>query len=282
MTGRARTAVTGAAAVTFLAWSAVQLWLTHRLAVDVHHQMVVNRQAFLARFPSGLASPVPPASAREWVLPALAGILTVLALAIVAGALARGGRGRWALIVAVVPAANVWRGWEDGRPLGFGWTQMSDRHLTAWTLTGTAVDTALLLALAFAAIAVVGRPGARARVDVMRAVPPALVLIGWWAVRNPMPDQVHQIWLVQALAWVLAVALLARCDLPPAVRAGVVLLVLPFGAVGTTLSALAGDAGTRWLHHDLFALAVVAYVAGVPALVGRVRARRPAAPALPA
>lgn len=275
--------VLGAAATVFVAWSGAQLWLTHRLAWAAYHKDAADLYRLVRLHPTDHVVMPQPVQPRFWLVPGLASVLTALALVAVAALLVRGGRRWWALVVTAAPAANFWYGWEDGRALGNGWVQLTRDHLVRWEVTGTIVDTAMLALVVAALVATVPRRTTAGPIGpvLLRALAPMVVLFGWWQMRNPLPDQVHEIWLIQALAWVLLVALLADAELPLSVRAGAVFVVLPFGSLGTTWSALLGDNGIRWLHHDLFAAAVVAYAVGVPALVERLR-HRPAVETVPA
>src|SRR4051812_586737 len=124
MTRGRRTAWLGAAIGMFVAWSIAQLVLTHRSSVAAHRLDLAGYHRFVERYGVVNVRPPQPVPTRAWLVPGLSGIVAALALAVVAALLVRGGRRWWAAVVVAAPAANAYRGWEDGRPLGSGWMQL--------------------------------------------------------------------------------------------------------------------------------------------------------------
>jgi hypothetical protein len=125
---------------------------------------------------------------------------------------------------------------------GAGWVQLSNDRLTTWLFTGAVVDTLVVAAIAVALVLALRPTDAPASVELLRSLPPMIVLAGWWLMRHPLPERIDEIWLVQALAFVFAAALLATSSLP---------------TVGTLL------------HHAAFAAATAAWMLGAAQLQAR-------------
>ena len=281
MNTRGRWLLSGAG-IMALSWAVLQLFLTHRLAASFFHESVTGCARFVREHPSGTCQPLAPVSANDWLPYAVTSIVVLLALAGVAALLVRGGQRRWTMLVAALPAANLLGGWHDPRLLGAGWTQLSGNSLTRWLVVGSIVDTLVVVAVA-AAFAVALRPVAHARPGrgLLRVIPPMLVLAGWWVMRHPLPTRVDEIWLVQALAFVLAAALLSISALHPRLRAVGVLIVLPLCTLPIYSEAVGLGSFTSVGRRALFAFGTAAMVIGLPRLVAPLRDRdageRPAA-----
>lgn len=259
----------GAVGLLIASWSAAQLALSHRywsmfvdwraakdqLFVQTHPSFPMHRMTLLARY---------------WVQPAVGSIATLLALTLTAALLVRGGRRWWALLVTVMPAANLLWGWRDGRTLGAGWVQWpgsglvpESTHTAAWLVAGIVVDTLLVAGVATAMVLLVPvRPSVPPHGQLWRVAPVLVVLAGWWLMRHPLPDRFAAIWLVQAMAYVLVVGLICVSSLPLATRALAVLVVLPFCVSATATAALSGDGVPGLVHHDAFALAAATWILG--------------------
>ena len=271
MNPRGKWAVAAAGALV-AAWAGLQLFLTHRLAADFRAKSLANCAGFLREHPTGTCQPIGPVSANDWLPYAVSSIVVLLALAGVAALLVRGGRRWWSLIVAALPAANFFYGWQDPRLLGAGWIQLTGNDLTRWLLTGVIVDTLVVTViaatLAFAVRTVATPLPAR---QLLRVIPPMLVLAGWWTMRHPLPSQVDKIWLVQGLAFVLGTGLLVTSGLTLWTRTLGVLVLLPLctlpiysGAVGFGSFAGVG-------RRALFALGTAAMVVIVPRAIALLR-----------
>lgn len=259
----------GAVGLLMVSWSAAQFALSHRywsmfvdwraakdqLFVQTHPSFPMHRMTLLTRY---------------WVQPAVGSIAALLALSLVAALLVRGGWRWWALLVTAMPAANLLWGWRDSRTFGAGWIQWpgsglvpASTHTTAWLVGGVVVDTLLVALVATALVLVVpARPSAPSRGQLWRVAPVLVVLAGWWLMRNPLPDRLAAIWLVQALAYVLVLGLLCVSSLPLATRGLATLVVLPFCASATATAVLSGDGAPGLVHHDAFALATAIWIVG--------------------
>jgi hypothetical protein len=271
-----------AAAAVVAAWSGAQFWLAHRAVAALRADSQRSYRFFLTQsrvlhVPSGqhIAPPQPAYIAPDslWIRAGIESALGALLVLAVAAALIRGGR-RWvALLILAIPLANVLDGLDNGPLLGIGWNQLGPSS-HAWLALGFAVDSLLLLAVTALLIrALPPRLGRMsAAVAVTRALPPLLVLAGWWLAHAQLVDPVNRAWLAQAVAFVLIAALLAGSSLPLAGRATVILGVLPMCVPGM-LDDLIGSGShfdaLTYLHHAAFAAATALFVAGVPALVRR-------------
>jgi hypothetical protein len=270
MTKRGKWLVGGAGLIG-LAWSGLQLFLTHRLAAAYYDRSIGGCARFVHERPGATCYPLHPVALGDWLPYAATSIAILLALAATATLLVRGRRRWWALLVTAMPAANLLWGWQDWRPLGTGWMQLSGSP-TTWIVAGIITDTAVVGVIALAivfAISPTDRPAGRpspALATLGRAVPPVVVLTGWWLMRHPLPDQVDRIWLAQATAFVLAAALLATCRLSPRTRALVVLVVLPLTALPVYTEATGFGSLSIVLHAAALAAGTAVYVLGAPAL----------------
>lgn len=274
MTKRGKWLLAGAGVVA-LAWSALQLILTHRLAVAFYDQSIVGCARMVREHPSAHCYPLPPVSTGDWLPYAATSIAILAALATTAALLVRGGRRWWALLIIAMPAANLLWGWQDWRPLGSGWMQLSRGSLTTWVAAGIATDTAVVALIAAALIAAI-RPTDRPLRDrraLARVVPPVMVLAGWWIMRHPLPDQVDKIWLVQAAAFVLAAGLLATCALPLWARSGAVLVVLPVTALPIYTEAVGFGSLSAVLHAAAVAAGTAGFVVAAAAVSRQLQVR---------
>jgi hypothetical protein len=262
-------------------WSALQLWLTHRLAAAFYAKSIAGCAQFVREHPDGKCYPLSPVTSGDWLPYALASIAVLVALAATAAILVRGGRRSAALIVAAMPAANFLGAWHDGRMLGAGWVQLSDDNLTSWTVAGMVVDTAVVTIVVLALMLTV-RPADRSRAraaGLLRVVPPAVVLTGWWLMRHPLPERLDEIWLVQALAFTLAVGLLWLSGLSLWVRALGTLVVLPLTTWPIGNAAIGSRSMGEVVHHAAFAAGTAAMVVGLPRLIAALRSSRSSRPA---
>jgi hypothetical protein len=275
VTKRGKCLVAGAGAALLAAWSATQLVLTHRYWTMFADWRTAKDQLFAQSHPQFPMQPFV-VHTRYWVEPALACVVSALACTAIAALLVRGGRRWWALLIAVLPAANALWGWQDDQTFGAGWTQWpgsglvaESRHWTAWLVTGVVVDTLVLVAIATALVFVVPVRQTKGAGLPWRVLPALVVLGGWWLMRNPLPDRVHEIWLVEATAYVLAVGLLVTCTSHWLSRAVGIFVVLPFCALATSTGAVTSTSFPGLLHHDAFALATVAWMLAAAQLQAR-------------
>jgi hypothetical protein len=275
VTHRGRVLLAGAGLIV-AAWSALQLFLTHRLAADFYAKSIAGCARFVREHPDGTCYPLSPVTRGDWLPYALASIAVLLALAATAAILVRGGGRLAPLIVAAMPAANFLGAWHDGRMLGAGWVQLSDNNLTSWTVTGMVVDTAVVTIVVLVLMFAV-RPADRPRVPyagLLRVVPPAVVLSGWWLMRHPIPERLDEIWLVQALAFTLAVGLVWLSGLPLRVRALGTIVVLPLTTWPISNAAVGSRTMADVVHHAAFAAGTAAMVVGLPRLIAALRSSR--------
>jgi hypothetical protein len=269
--------------VVLAAWGGLQLWLSHRRVEAIHAQLVagIHRLNALALAQGRPTHPVPaPDPAEVWVHGGEQSLITALLLTAVAAVLVLGGRRWWAAIVAGVPLANVVGRFQDGTPLGYGWWQEGPSTQT-WFAIGAFVDAAMLLTVVALLIRALPAPSIPSLSAAGRGAVAAVVLTAWWIVRIDTTDPDHRVWFAQAVAFILIAALIASSALPFAVRMATVVLVLPIAAMVLTedivfvgLRRPTFD-GMEFVHHALVATAVMAYVAGVPALA-RARTSKPA------
>jgi hypothetical protein len=259
--------------VVVVAWSGLQLWLTHRAvaALEAHDRAAHAR---LAALHARHLAPVMAIPDSVWVRAGVESSAAMILLVAMIAALVIGGRSRWAALLAAVPGAVVLGGFQDGASLGLGWDQptSSVRH---WLMAGTAVDTAVALALAAFVVQALPRPAASAsaRWTLVRAAPVVVVLTGWWVMRNQYDEPVDRIWLARAVVFVVMAALLARSSLRLAARAVVVTVGLPLCWFGVLDAVIGGGAFpvAGVVHHALVAVVTGLYVAAVPAVLARYR-----------
>ena len=267
----------GAIGAIVVAWSALQLFLTHRLSAAFFHESVAHCAEMKERLPASRCYPLAAVRLGDWLPYAVTSIVVLLALSAVAAMLVRGGYRWWSAVVIALPAANLYSGGREvSRFLGPGWVQLSDRQLTTWLFTGAVVDTFVITAVAVAMMLAV-RPTARglgSTVQLLRCAPPMIVLGGWWLMRHPLPERLDEIWLLQALAFVVAAALLATSALHLWTRAVGVLLVLPLCGIPIYSEATGpGSFLGAMLHHAAFAGATGVMVVGLPKLLAMFRDR---------
>lgn len=260
--------------VLVLTWSTLQLFLTHRLADRFYAMSIAGCARMSREHPGTTCVPLRPVAAGDWLPYAATSIVVLLALCAVAALLVRGGH-RWsALLVTALPAANLLGGWRDpAHMLGAGWTQVSDNHLRTWTVAGAVVDTTVIAFVVVALVASI-RPASRRDLSywpMLRVVPPLVVLVGWWAMRHPLPDIVDKIWLLQAVSFVTAAGLLCTSRTPAWQRAVGVVVVLPLCSIPIYSEAKGFGSLGPVTHHALFAVGTAAMVVGLPRLLAWVR-----------
>src|SRR4051794_33774701 len=137
MKTRGRLSVAGLG-VLAVAWSGLQLILSHHAAIQEHHRELVDRARFLRLHPMGVA-PVPPVHVRDWLIPAAASVVALVVCVLFVAAMARGGRQVWALLPALLPLSAVTGDFWDGA-LGQGWLQPAGQHLHGWFVAGAVTD----------------------------------------------------------------------------------------------------------------------------------------------
>jgi hypothetical protein len=175
-----------AAATLVAAWAGLQFWLTRRaFAVGDAHAHAISAR-FRAAHP-GVPLTVYYTPSDVWVRAGIESVVALLLLVALATALVRGGRGRWAFLVAGLPAAVSVARFTDGSSVGLGWNQPTETVRT-WLAAGVCVDTATLLAIvALLLWAVPGRSTTVSATSALfRAAPPAVILVagGWCGIRS--------------------------------------------------------------------------------------------------
>jgi hypothetical protein len=280
----------GAALAVYAAWCAGQFWVAHRWIGQVNavNRIEVARVRALdaRRLAAGLStfgSPVrnaTPIPTSRWLQAGLEGVVAMVLVLALGAALVSGGRRWWSLIVALLPAAVVVAKFQDGSAIGSVWSSFLI-HTERWMVVGAIVDT--LAVAVIVSLLVVAVPRDRAAVPapttLLRAALPAVILLGWWLIQNPVDaDGSRKIWIAPAIIWVIAFALLASSSLPVVPKLVVLLVIAPYLSV-TMLDELIGVPGptvdtTQFVHHMRFAAGLTAYVVGVPALVQRAQHHR--------
>lgn len=271
------------AVTVYAAWCAAQFvvarhWISQVDAfnrIEVAHVRALEASRAAAGLP-GSMSPVHaaiPLGSSRWIE---AGAESAVAMALVLAlgtALVLGGRRWWSLTVALIPAAVVVGRFLDGTSVGAVWASLLS-NTERWSAIGVAVDTAAVTVIVALLVLAVPReaPALSASNALIRGALPAVILVGWWLIQNPVDaDGSRRVWIAQAVVWVLALALLANSSLPVVPKAFVALILAPYMSL-TMLEDLVGEPGTtvdttQFVHHMLVAAGIVAYVAGVPALV---------------
>jgi hypothetical protein len=274
------------AAVILAAWSAAQFWLVRRSGIERYQQFQAGHRAMLARLRTNGVDlnklhlpPFPPSpTASQWVYPAVAGIVGATVLIIIATSLIVGGRRWWALVVVGYPLANLWGWFNDGTPLGLGWLPFTfGVNGQSWLAAGTVVDSLTLvavIALLVRALPTRGAPTESGLSTVARSWPIVAVTVMWWATHGQASDPANRVWLVQAIVFVAAAALLARAAVPVTVRAVVLVAIMPL-CTWTILVDVFGTPTPVWsswrqyLTHGAVAAVTAGYIAGLPLLVAR-------------
>jgi hypothetical protein len=269
----------GAAVAIVAAWSGLQFWLAHRAFALMNAQAHARTAEWYAEHPGGHFT-VTYVPSSYWGDAGVESIVGLLLIVVAAAALAAGGRRWWTLLVAAFPAAVSIGHFEDGTSIGQGWLQPTNT-VQSWLAVGVVVDTITLLAVATLLVLVIPRVRPASELSttstLFRAAPAAVVLVGWWLVRNPIADPDNRLWLAQAVVWVVVVALLASSSLPLVVRLTVIGVLMPLfsATIIDDFISIDGHAfdGMRFLHHLAVAAGVAAYVVAVPAFQRSARRR---------
>lgn len=252
-----------------------QLVLMHRAFVLYRLQDERFRARIHAEHPDALLGPVITFQTHQWVEPALEGALALVCCLIVAVALAAGGRRYWAFLPVAFPLSALVGKLADGNTLGLAWSAQAGPQPGHWLAWGIVIDTVTVALLSWFVLRlrlVTPPPADGQGTALLRAVPVAVVVLGWWLVGHALPDNADRILVVRALLLVAASALLVTTRLPLPARAAV-LLLLPFiDPVMVDGFVLAYRSGWNYLDQVAVVAATAAYVAGVPWLLARVRA----------
>lgn len=280
---RVRGRLLAAAAALYVVWCGVQTWLGYRGVRELdafERTQVAHLRALEAhRAAAGLpvmSTPIHPAvtfPASIWIRAGAVSAVAMMLVLALGASLVLGGRRWWSLSVALIPAAVVVGKFQDGYSVGQAWT-FTQSHLEGRLAAGSILDALTIAAIVSLFVRALPHEPASvtAPTALMRAALPAIILLGWWLIQNPVDaDGSRKVWIAQAIVWVITLALLASSSLPLVPKVVALLIVAPYLSV-TMLDDLIGVPGTtvdttQFVHHMLFAAGVTIYVTAVPAIV---------------